>query len=78
MAVTPKRQNFAAILPSVDAEEMYSTYYPRANAGLGVGLVDPDWFETVDCYQFARVGRKHAQRSGFPFVFVPDVYDWDT
>ncbi|GAA0287575.1 GMC oxidoreductase [Streptomyces polychromogenes] len=77
MAVTPKRQNFAAILPTVDAEEMYSTYYPRANAGLGVGLVDPDWFETVDCYQFARVGRKHAQRSGFPFVFVPDVYDWD-
>ncbi|MFJ8159638.1 GMC oxidoreductase [Streptomyces sp. NPDC096136] len=77
MAVTPKRQNFAAILPTVDAEEMYATYYPRANAGLGVGLVDPDWFETVDCYQFARVGRKHAQRSGFPFVFVPDVYDWD-
>ncbi|AZM92466.1 GMC oxidoreductase [Streptomyces sp. W1SF4] len=77
MAVTPKRQNFAAILPSVDAEEMYRTYYPRANAGLGVGLIDPDWFETVDCYQFARVGRKHAQRSGFPFVFVPDVYDWD-
>lgn len=77
MAVTPKRANFGAILPSVDAEEMYSTYYPRANAGLGVGLIDPAWFDTVDCYQFARVGRKHAQRSGFPFVFVPDVYDWD-
>ncbi|AWZ06629.1 MULTISPECIES: GMC oxidoreductase [unclassified Streptomyces] len=77
MAVTPKRSNFAAVLPSVDAEEMYSTYYPRANAGLGVGLIDPAWFDTVDCYQFARVGRKHAQRAGFPFVFVPDVYDWD-
>ncbi|RSS72262.1 GMC oxidoreductase [Streptomyces sp. WAC06614] len=77
MAVTPKRENFAAVLPSVDAEEMYRTYYPRANAGLGVGVVDPAWFETADCYQFARVGRKHAQRSGFPFVFVPDVYDWD-
>ncbi|MFI6146803.1 GMC oxidoreductase [Streptomyces sp. NPDC051109] len=77
MAVTPRRANFGAVLPSVDAEEMYSTYYPRANAGLGVGLVDPAWFDTVDCYQFARVGRKHAQRSGFPFVFVPDVYDWD-
>ncbi|MEV6731208.1 GMC oxidoreductase [Streptomyces sp. NPDC051364] len=77
MAVTPKRANFAAILPSVNADEMYTTYYPRANAGLGVGLVDPAWFDTVDCYQFARVGRKHAQRSGFPFVFVPDVYDWD-
>ncbi|MFH8463040.1 GMC oxidoreductase [Streptomyces sp. NPDC017991] len=77
MAVTPKRENFAAVLPSVDAAQMYSVYYPRANAGLGVGTVDPTWFETADCYQYARVGRKHAQRSGFPFVFVPDVYDWD-
>src|SRR6476469_5189908 len=77
MAVTPKRENFGAILPSVNADEMYATYYPRANTGLGVGVVDPAWFNTTDYYQYARVGRKHAQRSGFPFVFVPDVYDWD-
>ncbi|MEV5981324.1 GMC oxidoreductase [Streptomyces sp. NPDC052114] len=77
MAVTPKRENFAAILPSVDAAEMYGTYYPRANAGLGVNTIDPAWFETAECYQYARVGRKHAQRSGFGFVFVPDVYDWE-
>ncbi len=77
MAVTPRRQNFSSVLPSVNADEMYDTYYPRANAGLGVGLIDPAWFDTVDCYQYARVGRKHAQRSGFPFVFVPDVYDWN-
>ncbi|WNI26185.1 GMC oxidoreductase [Streptomyces sp. ITFR-16] len=77
MAVTPKRENFGAVLPTVGADEMYATYYPRANAGLGVATVDPAWFDTVDCYQYARVGRKHAQRSGFPFVFVPDVYDWD-
>ena len=63
--------------PSVDADEMYDTYYPRANAGLGVGTIDPAWFETTACYQYARVGRKHAQRAGFPFVFVPNVYDWD-
>ncbi|WP_443056225.1 GMC oxidoreductase [Streptomyces sp. NBC_00239] len=77
MAVTPKRENFGAILPTVNADEMYSTYYPRANAGLGVATIDPVWFESAACYQYARVGRKHAQRSGFPFVFVPDVYDWD-
>ncbi|MDJ0347278.1 GMC oxidoreductase [Streptomyces sp. H10-C2] len=77
MAVTPKRENFGAILPSVNADEMYNTYYPRANAGLGANTIDPAWFDTTDCYQFARVGRKQAQRSGFPFVFVPDVYDWD-
>ncbi|MGW0531373.1 GMC oxidoreductase [Streptomyces sp. NPDC003032] len=77
MAVTPRREFFGAVLPTVDAGEMYGTYYPRANAGLGVSTIDPAWFETADCYQYARVGRKHAQRSGFPFVFVPDVYDWD-
>ncbi|MEU4223702.1 GMC oxidoreductase [Nonomuraea sp. NPDC026600] len=77
MAVTPKRENFAAVLPSVNADEMYNTYYPRANAGLGVGTVRSAWFDSTDWYQFARVGRKHAQRSGFPFVFVPDVYDWN-
>lgn len=77
MAVTPKRENFASVLPSVNADEMYNTYYPRANSGLGVGTIDPAWFNTTDCYQYARVGRKHAERSGFPFVFVPDVYDWN-
>ncbi|HUR09087.1 MAG TPA: GMC oxidoreductase [Nonomuraea sp.] len=77
MAVTPKRENFAAVLPSVNADEMYNTYYPRANAGLGVGTIRSSWFDSTDWYQFARVGRKHAQRSGFPFVFVPDVYDWN-
>jgi cholesterol oxidase len=77
MAVTPKRENFGAVLPSVDADEMYGIYYPRANAGLGAGTVDPAWFDTAACYQYARVGRKQAERAGFPFVFVPTVYDWD-
>lgn len=77
MAVTPLRERFSAVLPSVNADEMYGTYYPRANAGLGVTEVDPAWWESTDCYQYARVGRKHAQRSGFPFVFVPNVYDWE-
>ncbi|MFG2292127.1 GMC oxidoreductase [Streptomyces sp. NPDC048603] len=77
MAVTPKRERFGSVLPTVDPGEMYEVYYPRANAGLGVTHVDPAWWESAACYQYARVGRKHAQRSGFPFVFVPNVYDWD-
>ncbi|MEU0369759.1 GMC oxidoreductase [Streptomyces sp. NPDC006283] len=77
MAVTPRRENFGAVLPSVNADEMYGVYYPRANAGLGVRHVDQGWWEAADCYRYARVGRKHAERSGFPFVFVPNVYDWD-
>ncbi|WP_433467465.1 GMC oxidoreductase [Spirillospora sp. CA-128828] len=77
MAVTPKRSRFSAVLPSVNADEMYNVYYPRANSGLGVNEIDRAWFDTTDCYQFARVGRKHAQRSGFEFVYVPNVYDFN-
>jgi len=75
MAVTPRREFFGGVLPSVNPDEMYNTYYPRANAELGVNNVDQAWWETVNCYQYGRVGRKHAQRSSFPFVFVPNVYD---
>jgi cholesterol oxidase len=77
MAVTPRRENFGAILPTVNADEMYNTYYPRANSGLGVNNIDQSWWETVNCYQYSRVGRKHAQRSNFPFMFVPNVYDME-
>ncbi|WP_330185194.1 GMC oxidoreductase [Nocardia sp. NBC_01503] len=77
MAVTPKQENFASILPSVDAGEMYSTYYPRANTALGVNNIDQTWFDSAECYKFARVGRKQAERSGFSWTFVPNVYDFN-
>ncbi|QKW10410.1 GMC family oxidoreductase [Streptomyces sp. NA04227] len=77
MAVTPARENFGAVLPSVDAEEMYRRYYPRANAALGVATVDRDWFETAECYRYARLGREQAERAGLRSVFVPNVYDWE-
>ncbi|ROO82978.1 cholesterol oxidase [Actinocorallia herbida] len=77
MAVTPPRARFGGVLPSVDANEMYDTYYPRARAGLGVTDIDQSWWETADCYKYARVGRKHAQRSNFDHVFVSNVYDFD-
>ncbi|RAS70303.1 cholesterol oxidase [Lentzea atacamensis] len=77
MAVTPRREYFGEVLPTVNPDEMYNVYYPRANAELGVTMIDPAWFDTTACYQYARVGRKHAQRSGFPFVYVPNVYDWN-
>ncbi|WP_229904569.1 GMC oxidoreductase [Lentzea cavernae] len=77
MAVTPKRENFAEVLPTVNPDEMYNTYYPRANAELGASLIRSAWFESTPAYQYARVGRKHAQRSNFPYVFVPTVYDWN-
>jgi cholesterol oxidase len=77
MAVTPKRPYFEEILPHVDADEMYAVYFPRATEALRVNHVDPAWFETAACYQFARVARAHAQKAGLTTVFVPSVYDFD-
>ncbi|GDY29130.1 GMC oxidoreductase [Gandjariella thermophila] len=76
MAVTPLRSSFADILPGVDADEMYRVYFPRANAGLGVNDVDPAWFETADCYRYARVARESARVAGYGTAFVPNVYDF--
>ncbi|WP_283474792.1 hypothetical protein [Rhodococcus sp. H29-C3] len=77
MAVTPKRNYFEEILPNVDSNAMYSTYFPKANAALGVNNVDPAWFESTPYYKFARTGRKTAQRSGYTTTFVPNVYDFE-
>ncbi|MBK1785747.1 GMC oxidoreductase [Prauserella cavernicola] len=77
MAVTPKRDYFEEILPEVDADEMYRTYFPRANAALGVNRIDPAWFETCESYKYARVSRRHADRAGLTTTFVPSVYDFD-
>src|SRR5699024_10637016 len=77
MAVTPKRSYFESILPEADANEMYDTYFPRADAALGVNHVDPDWFNSCASYCYARVSRAHADRAGFPTTFVPSVYDFD-
>jgi cholesterol oxidase len=77
MAVTPKRSYFEEILPSVDANEMYGTYFPRANTALGVNTIDPAWFESAECYQYARVSRRTAQNVGYSTTFVPNVYDFN-
>ncbi|WP_338676211.1 GMC oxidoreductase [Streptomyces sp. SCSIO 30461] len=76
MAVTPQRSYFSEMLPNVDADAMYGTYFPRANAMLGVNTVNSSWFESTEWYRFSRVSRKHAARAGLRTVFVPNVYDF--
>ncbi|MFC8919249.1 GMC oxidoreductase [Streptomyces sp. NPDC047821] len=76
MAVTPRRGYFSEVLPQVDAGEMYATYFPRANAMLGVNTVDPAWFESTEWYRYSRVSRKHAAHAGLRTTFVPNVYDF--
>ncbi|WP_455712296.1 GMC oxidoreductase [Streptomyces avermitilis] len=76
MAVTPLQSYFAEQFPTVDAAEMYSTYFPRARTMLGVNTVDPAWFESTEWYRFARTSRKAATNTGLKTTFVPNVYDF--
>ncbi|MEW2416152.1 GMC oxidoreductase [Streptomyces sp. NPDC046866] len=76
MAPTPRRSYFQEVLPRVDADEMYGTYFPRARAMLGVNDIDPGWFESTEWYRFARISRRHAQNTGLKTAFVPNVYDF--
>lgn len=76
MAVTPLQSYFTEQFPTVDATEMYNTYFPRARAMLGVNTIDPAWFESTEWYQFARTSRKAADNTGLKTTFVPNVYDF--
>ncbi|AHH95612.1 GMC oxidoreductase [Kutzneria viridogrisea] len=76
MAVVPQRRFFPEILPGVDVDEMYGTYFPLANRMLGVNSVDPAWWEAADCYSYARVSRADAAKAGYGTSFVPNVYDF--
>ncbi|WP_457663366.1 GMC oxidoreductase [Streptomyces europaeiscabiei] len=76
MAVTPLQSYFAEQFPAVDTAEMYSTYFPRARAMLGVNTIDPAWFESTEWYRFSRISRAHADKAGLRTTFVPSVYDF--
>ncbi|MCX4509550.1 GMC oxidoreductase [Streptomyces sp. NBC_01619] len=76
MAVTPERAYFTEVLPTVDANAMYDTYFPRARQMLGVNTIDPAWFESTEWYRFTRISRKHAANTGLGTTFVPNVYDF--
>ncbi|MBU3063508.1 GMC family oxidoreductase N-terminal domain-containing protein [Nocardia sp. NEAU-G5] len=76
MAPRPLQSYLATVLPSVDMTSMYSTYFPRAEAGLGVNTIDQTWFASAACYEYARVSQKTANNAGYSTVFVPNVYDF--
>ncbi|MGR6969944.1 GMC oxidoreductase [Streptomyces cynarae] len=76
MAVTPVQSYFSEQFPTVDATEMYGTYFPRARSMLGVNTIDPAWFESTEWYRFARTSRKAAANTGLKTTFVPNVYDF--
>jgi cholesterol oxidase len=76
MAPRPAQSYLATVLPTVDMTTMYSTYFPRAESGLGVNTIDQTWFASAACHEYARVSQKTANNAGYSTVFVPNVYDF--
>jgi len=72
MAVVPRRDYLPSVLPGVNLDEMYSTWFPRATSMLRVNTIG-SYLETGAAYQYARVGRAQARNAGFSTVTVPNV-----
>jgi cholesterol oxidase len=76
MLVTPPKDVLQRTLPSVDADAMLSTYYPRALDVLKGNTIRRAFFDATSWYQYARVGYAAAQTAGFDALFLPSGYDY--
>jgi len=76
MAVTPKKEYFREIFPTLDPEKFYSKYFPLANKELKTNVASEEFLEDCDFYKFTRVGEEEAKKAGFKTVRVPNVYDF--
>src|SRR5689334_6749755 len=76
MAVTPKREYFEEVLPDVDADEMYGTFFPLANRTLRVNTIRSAFLESTSWYQYARTARHQAANAGYGTQIIPNVYDF--
>jgi cholesterol oxidase len=76
MAVTPRRDYFPSVLPGVNLDEMYNTWFPLANQMLGVNTISASYLANGAAYQYARVGRANAAAAGFGTATIPNVYDF--
>lgn len=77
MAVTPKKEYFQEIFPTLYADDFYDHYFPLANMELKTNVASEDFLKDCDYYKFNRVGEEEATQAGFKTVRVPNVYDFD-
>ena len=77
MAVTPKKEYFREIFPTLDTEEFYTKYFPLANKELKTNVASEEFLQNCDFYKFNKVGEEEAKKAGFKTVRVPNVYDFN-
>lgn len=77
MAVQPKRDYFQEILPELNADRFWNSYFPLAKKELCVNEMSDDYFQKSEYYMFSRVGEAEAHNAGFTTMRVPNVYSFD-
>ncbi len=76
MLVTPPRDILQRGLPSVDADAMLSTYYPRALTMLRANNVKRAFWDKTPWYQYSRIGYAASKAAGFDSQFLTSGYDY--
>jgi cholesterol oxidase len=76
MLITPYRETLQRIMPaSVDINEMYNVYYPRALAALKGNKIRPAYYQASAYHKYARVACAQAAKAGFPWRSLDSGYD---
>jgi len=76
MLITPYRETLQRILPaSIDINELYNTYYPRALVGLKANKIRPAYFQSSAYHRYARVACTQAAKAGIPWRSLDSGYD---
>jgi cholesterol oxidase len=76
MLITPYRETLQRILPSsIDVNELYNVYYPRALKGLGANMIRPAYYQASAYHKYARVACAQAARAGFQWRTLDSGYD---
>ena len=76
MLITPYRETLQRILPSsIDVDELYRVYYPRALASLGANRIRPGYYQAGEYHRYARVACAQAAKAGFPWRTLDSGYD---
>jgi cholesterol oxidase len=74
--VSPVREVFERVFPTIDANAMFDVYYPRAKRTLRAAMV-PQSVVDAACYQYSRVGIAAAAAAGIRSDRVESGYDYD-
>ena len=77
IAAIPTPGQVQAAFPDIDPGEFLGTYIERAKSTLGISYRDMDWFEQTPCFQYARVGRKYAEKAGYKVDYNGSSYSFD-